>query len=270
MSLQAPQSLGSICDHTVRQSIGSLGNDLQGRIPNLDGVTSRFYDSVQRTPALELPRTRAAIRLVTTSYPKRILDVGAGDGAISAELRRVTGAELSCVDVSEQAVGICRERGLDAHCLEIDRTPLPFADHHFDVVFMTEVVEHLVNPDFALDEVHRVLTSKGRLILSTPNLACLPNRLLVPLGLQPLFTEVSSTKVLGRWLRSLGQGGEPVGHLRVYTKRALVEFLREHRFRVLRVSGTAFHPTGVASTLERAISSIPSLAMIVVVLAEAM
>jgi 2-polyprenyl-3-methyl-5-hydroxy-6-metoxy-1,4-benzoquinol methylase len=194
--------------------------------------------------------------------------VGAGDGAISAELQRVTGADVSCVDVSEHAIELCRKRGLDAYCLEIDRTPLPFADHQFDLVFMTEVIEHLVNPDFALDEVHRVLTSKGRLILSTPNLACLPNRLLVPLGVQPLFTEVSSMKVLGRWLRTLGQGGEPVGHLRVYTRRALIEFLIEHGFKVLRITGTAFHPTGLVSKIETAISFAPSLAMILVAEAE--
>ncbi len=246
-----------------------LGHDPRSRTPQWMGVTSRFYDSVHRTPALELPRTKVAIQLATAPNPRRILDVGAGDGAISAELQRVTGAEVACVDVSEQAIRVCRERGLEAHCLEIDRTPLPFADHRFDLVFMTEVVEHLVNPDFALDEVRRVLTSKGRLILSTPNLACLPNRLLLPLGLQPLFSEVSSKKVLGRWLRLLGQGGEPVGHLRVYTRRSLVEFLRERGFRVLRLVGTAFHPTGISSRIETTISLIPSLAMILVALAEA-
>jgi SAM-dependent methyltransferase len=133
---------------------------------------------------------------------------------------------------------------------------------------MTEVLEHLVDPDKALDEVLRVLTPRGHLVLSTPNLACLPNRLLMVLGIQPLFSEVSTTRVLGRRFSVFGQGGQPVGHLRLYTKLALTEFLQAHGFSMVRIRGAAFHAQGLLSAVERVIAFAPSFAMILVVSAQ--
>jgi hypothetical protein len=112
-----------------------------------------------------------------------------------------------------------------------------------------------------------VLKPGGHIILSTPNLACLPNRLLLPLGIQPLFSEVSETTVLGRVLRLLGEGGTPVGHLRLYTKRALLRYLGSQGFEVQVVRGAGFRWNGLLSQVEKAIAVAPSLAMILVVMA---
>ncbi len=45
---------------------------------------------------------------------------------------------------------------------------LPFISESFDVVFCTEVLEHVPEPQKALAEFHRVLNKSGYLILSTP------------------------------------------------------------------------------------------------------
>jgi SAM-dependent methyltransferase len=227
-----------------------------------------FYDTVLRTPALLLPRTKIALAFATGLRVSRALDLGSGDGEVSAELARLTGATVVCADISERAVQACRTRGLEAHQVELDKKPLPFPNESFELVFMTEVIEHLVSPDTALEEVRRIMTPDGYLILSTPNLACLPNRLLLPLGIQPLFSEVSEHRVLGRYLSILGQGGRPVGHLRLYTKRALLEFLETCGFKRVRVKGAALHVGGPMASVERITSISPDLAMILVVLAQ--
>jgi SAM-dependent methyltransferase len=180
----------------------------------------------------------------------RALDVGSGDGEVSAELGRLTGADVVCGDISDVAVRACRDRGLEAHKIELGTVPLPFPDDSFDLVFMTEVLEHLVRPDEAIADVRRVLKPGSRLLLSTPNLACLPNRFLLPLGIQPLFTEVSEIAVFGRVLRAFGEGGQPVGHLRLFTKGALLQFLRAHGLDVEVVRGAAFHSSGLFSHRE--------------------
>jgi 2-polyprenyl-3-methyl-5-hydroxy-6-metoxy-1,4-benzoquinol methylase len=231
-------------------------------------LTQEFYDRAEVTgSSLQAPRTKVALDLAARLEVERALDVGSGDGEVSAALAQLTGATVVCGDISEVAVRRCRDRGLEAHQIELGIQPLPFADETFDLVFMTEVLEHLVRPDQAIADVRRLLRPGGHLVLSTPNLACLPNRVLVPLGIQPLFSEVSEITVLGRVLGMFGEGGQPVGHLRLYTKRALLAFLQLQGFTPQVVRGAGFHWGGALSQIEKAVAFAPGLAMVLVVLA---
>ena len=54
---------------------------------------------------------------------------------------------------------------------------LPYPDQSFDLVVLTEVIEHLENHRAALGEVARVLRPGGHLILTTPNIMRLDSRL---------------------------------------------------------------------------------------------
>jgi SAM-dependent methyltransferase len=213
------------------------------------------------------PRSRLAISFAQQLVVNDVLDLGCGDGEVAQELGRVTGAKVIAADVSNVALEACRRRGLPTAGLQAG-APLPFANNSFDLVFMTEVIEHLLDPSRTLNEIRRVLKPNGYLILSTPNLACLPNRFLVLFGIQPLFSEVSEDGVYGRRFKMFGQGSQPVGHLRLYTRRALKEVLEASDFKLLRMQGAAFHESGLTSLVERALTVAPSLAMILVVLAQ--
>jgi ubiquinone/menaquinone biosynthesis C-methylase UbiE len=213
------------------------------------------------------PRSRLAISFARQLVVNDVLDLGCGDGEVAVELARLTGAKVIAADVSNVALDACRRRGLQTARLQAGE-PLPFAENSFDLVFMTEVIEHLLDPSRTLNEIRRVLRPNGYLILSTPNLACLPNRFLVLLGIQPLFSEVSEEGVYGRRFKMFGQGGEPVGHLRLYTRGALKEVLEASEFKLLIMRGAAFHESGLTSLVERALTFVPGLAMILVVLAQ--
>ena len=54
---------------------------------------------------------------------------------------------------------------------------LPYPDASFDLVLMTEVIEHLENHRAALCDLARVLRPGGRLVLTTPNIMRLDSRL---------------------------------------------------------------------------------------------
>ena len=137
---------------------------------------------------------------------------------------------------------------------------LPVADGAADVVIMSELIEHLVDPDGAVAEARRILRPGGSLLLSTPNLAAWYNRGLLAFGIQPIFSEVSLRGVFGR------PGRVVAGHLRLFTRRALTEFLTASGFCCVTVTGARYHdvPRPLAP-LDRAFCRWPSAASILLV-----
>ena len=139
------------------------------------------------------------------------------------------------MDWSMMALRRAQSHGLHLVRGGIDAPGLPVATGAVDVVIMSELIEHLVDPDSALDEVHRVLRPGGTLLLSTPNLAAWYNRGLLALGIQPVFSEVSLRGVYGR------PGSQVVGHLHMFTRRALAELLTARGFVCERIAGAPYH-----------------------------
>jgi SAM-dependent methyltransferase len=134
---------------------------------------------------------------------------------------------------------------------------LPLAPASVDVVIMSELIEHLVDTDAALAEAWRVLARDGTLLLSTPNLAAWYNRVLLAVGVQPLFTEVSLHGIYGR------PGSEVVGHLRIFTRRALAGLLEASGFVDVDISGAPYHDVPRPfRPLDRLMCRVPSLASI--------
>jgi SAM-dependent methyltransferase len=123
-----------------------------------------------------------ALRLPDYFYPtvaefakahraRRVLDIGCGDGELLEALsRRLPAAAYVGIDISAGRARLAHARlGGRAAILQIGSGTLPFAMGSFDLVLITEVIEHLKNPNHLLDEVYRILAPSGRLILTTPN-----------------------------------------------------------------------------------------------------
>ena len=103
-------------------------------------------------------------RRVTDRRP-RILDVGCGTGANLLMLSQF--GEAEGVDISEDALAFCRERGL-ANVKLGAAEKLPYDDGTFDLVTALDVVEHLDDDLGGLSEMRRVLRPGGRVLLFVP------------------------------------------------------------------------------------------------------
>src|ERR1700759_2755143 len=91
---------------------------------------------------------------------ERILDLGCGDGALTAKIA-ASGSKVKGVDSSESMVAAARERGLDADVVSADA--LEF-DHEFDAVFSNAALHWMRNQDTVLAGVHRALKPGGRFV----------------------------------------------------------------------------------------------------------
>lgn len=201
--------------------------------------------------------------MVAESRPARVLDVGCGEGVL---LQSVAGLLPDAALVGIDAVSPPPRAPWRATTADI-AARLPFGDHSFDVVVAGEVIEHVPHPDLLLAEVRRILVPNGRLVLSTPNIVCWANRVLVPLGIQPLFTETSSEVHLGRRWRALGQGNQVQGHLKVFSYRALLEILHRSGFTVLRALGMPGEYPRPIDRLDLLCARFPSLASDILIVA---
>jgi 2-polyprenyl-3-methyl-5-hydroxy-6-metoxy-1,4-benzoquinol methylase len=209
-------------------------------------------------------RLTAIADVVVARRPEWTLDLGCGEGVLLSSLasRLPLESHLVGMDVVPPPNG-ARWRAVTA---DIAST-LPFADHSFDVVVAGEVLEHVPHPDRMLSEIRRLLTPNGRLVLSTPNIVGWANRVLVPLGIQPLFTETSSEVHLGRRWAALGQGNQVQGHLKVFSHRALAEILERTGFTVLRTRGMPAEFPSPVDRVDRLCARFPSIASDLLVVA---
>jgi SAM-dependent methyltransferase len=230
------------------------------------GRLREFYEHPGATLSSGPDRARRQARMLAAvlaqrTGPQRIVDVGCGDGTATQLVKRLDPRNTVIgVDWSAMALVQARARGLLVIQGGVDASGLPLPDSSADVVIMSELIEHLVDTDAAVDEAHRVLRPGGILLLSTPNLAAWFNRGLIGLGIQPVFSEVSLRGIYGR------PGHEVVGHLRLFTRRALVEFLTARGFRCERVEGATYHDVPrPLRPLDRALSHWPSMASILLV-----
>jgi methionine biosynthesis protein MetW len=116
------------------------------------------------------------------SKEQKVLDIGCGDGLLLSALAKA-GVSASGVDVSDEGVKKCREKGFDVSVADISTEDLPFQDKAFDTVIMLDILEHLYDPEVLLREAIRV--SKQNIIISVPNFNSLPARMQVLLGRVP-------------------------------------------------------------------------------------
>lgn len=99
-------------------------------------------------------------RLLAPQPGERILDLGCGDGALTARIA-AAGARVTGVDNSPELIAAARARGLDV--IQGDGQALEF-DAEFDAVFSNAALHWMLRPGEVLRGVHRALKPGGRFV----------------------------------------------------------------------------------------------------------
>lgn len=113
----------------------------------------------------------------------RVLDLGCGNGALLDYLQQVKGCSGYGVEIDDDKLLACAERGVNVLQLNLEDGLALFEDRSFDVVLQLQTLQHLRNTERMLLETVRV----GRVgIVSFPNFAHWPNRWSVLRGRMPV------------------------------------------------------------------------------------
>jgi SAM-dependent methyltransferase len=104
----------------------------------------------------------------------RVLDIGCGNGTELYKLKAM-GWDAYGVEMEDQASDRARSRGISVYTGDLLGAAYP--DQFFHVVRMSFVLEHLPKPRETLQEIRRILVSKGRIYISIQNARSLHYRL---------------------------------------------------------------------------------------------
>ena len=197
--------------------------------------TSDFFDAQHDEDLLPLPlhfrllrrfeRTREEVAAALLPGGEALLDIGCGTGELVARAAgrygRVVAADISPAVVSAAHAG----RGDVATWVVLDASrPLPFADGSFTTIVSLSTLQYLFDPAAFLRDAHRLLRPGGTLLVETPNMAYLPQRLRLLAG-RPIRT-------------SFWKHGIDGGNLHYFTVDSLRALVADAGFRPLEVTGS--------------------------------
>jgi SAM-dependent methyltransferase len=155
-------------------------------------------------------RERLLLKLFLSASPgPRVLNVGAGQGSFTRLLER-RGFEVVSSDVSPATCKVLARR-VHGRVVQADAVALPLGDASFDAVVLGEVIEHVGDDVAALSEARRVVRRAGFVVLSVP--------------------------AHPEWF---GPSDEWAGHVRRYTREALLAACDASGLHVIRCAGWGF------------------------------
>jgi 2-polyprenyl-3-methyl-5-hydroxy-6-metoxy-1,4-benzoquinol methylase len=169
-----------------------------------DEQKAYHWNYIKKKDGYYTQHTRIILDLVIRFGIGRILDVGCGDAYITSLIFE-TFKDVIGIDISEKAIKIAREKSQGVRFAVTSCTNLPFSGESFDTIVASEIIEHVSYEDGKsfLKEAARVLTPKGRIIISTPNLSNL-------------------------YRKYLGVFYKNPEHLKEYSKKEFAELLSAH------------------------------------------
>lgn len=137
-----------------------------------------YFGNLYHKNAFVKARYDLVIKLLTDScYPfkssSRILEVGCGDGALSALLKQTFQCDLHGLDPCKEGIRIAKtmfaKHRLPSSTFNVvSGYSYPYPDNHFDAVVCADVIEHVQFPDKMLKEMKRVLKPGGKCVVTTP------------------------------------------------------------------------------------------------------
>jgi len=174
--------------------------------------------------------------------PQRVLDFGCGRGELALNLG-LNWIESWGVDISDDAILISQEiknywiktnPDLKLEFIKIDGKKLPFNDNFFDIVVLSDVIEHISKKDIyeILTELKRVLKSKGYILIHTS-----PNKIFLNFGLKLywILGLINGYKLPFDMKSKLPKGLSNSYHINEQTSFSIKRYLKKSGFKDIKI-----------------------------------
>lgn len=137
-----------------------------------EDVPPNYYDNAVKTNLFQRVWHRRRFEWISRLVSKvdgRMLDVGCDGVTLTEVIARKSGAEeVIGIDIWTGAVAYSKRKRSDFQLAVAHAEELPFRDDCFDMIFCSEVLEHVEHPEKLLAEVKRCLKADGYCIVEVP------------------------------------------------------------------------------------------------------
>ena len=177
----------------------------------------REYDIQSALAKRKVPLMQKYWASIIGEKPTSILEIGCGTGQYYEAWNEI-GVDWRGVEVNKQMIHFCRSKNMPVE----DFDECARSDRQYDVIFLSQVLEHILKPNDFLKSISKLLAKDGVLhidVLNHDSITSLYRRLNV------FHNDYGFV--------------QPMHHLIAYTKRSLVYLLEANHFNVVHIGAYA-------------------------------
>jgi len=164
------------------------------------------------------------IQIGMIPFNSRVLEIGCATGYMSEYMTKKMGCQVTGVELNDDQAELAREKchklisgGIDDDEVQRQLDQVVIEQGRFDVIFMSQVIEHIPYPEQVMVRMHEWLDPGGILVISTCNIAHWKYRMKL---------------LAGKWEYE-EYGVLDKSHLRFFTTKSFERFLQNCGYRVL-------------------------------------
>lgn len=195
-------------------------------------------------------RLKQFVSVFPSNPGAKLLGLGVGSGDLTCKVANkigtsnVTGLEINAELILDH---IKQKKLIDVLITDMNEA-FPIESNSIDIISADQVIEHIVNIDNFVQEIHRVLVPGGYAVICTENLSAWHNILALVLGWQAFSQTLSSEHIIGkplsasRALDNHSKLNQYDMHIHIFTMRGLRDLFEKNGFEVIDTWGCGYFP----------------------------
>jgi len=152
---------------------GAIYNEAGWFFSGRSGDGKKNY-ALEELPSIQRAE-KAVAKIRSFKNGPSLLDIGCGLGYV-LDAGRKAGWRVTGIDISKEAVALCREKGHEAYAGSLHEAAPALTGKSFDIVTAFDVFEHICEPLEFLAGIRRIANPGALVVLAVPNVRCFSAR----------------------------------------------------------------------------------------------